>query len=202
MGRIVSAEEVFAEVDKDAIFYERSGGGVTLSGGEPLAQPEFATHILKLCKNAGIHTAIDTCGHAPWEKIKRVLEYVDLVLYDLKHLDPAEHQKMTGMSNILIVENLKRIVHEAHIPLMIRIPVIPAFNDALETLERTAAFILKELDPSVPVHLLPYHRLGESKWEQMERSHSSLGIAPPSDEYLEKVKKHLERGGLKVVIGG
>ena len=202
MGRIVSVEEVFAEVDKDAIFYERSGGGVTLSGGEPLAQPEFATNILKLCKNAGIHTAIDTCGHAPWEKIKRVLEYVDLVLYDLKHLDPAEHQKMTGRSNTLIVENLKRIFHEAHIPLMIRIPVIPAFNDTLETLERTAAFILKELDPSVPVHLLPYHRLGDSKWEQMERSHPSLGIAPPSDEYLEKVKKHLERRGLKVAIGG
>ncbi len=202
MGRIVSAEEVFAEVDKDAIFYERSGGGVTLSGGEPLAQSEFAINILKLCKDAGIPTAIETCGHAPWEKVEGVLKYVDLVLYDIKHMDPAAHKKVTEVSNILILENLKRIYHEAHIPLIIRIPVIPAFNDTLETMERTAAFILKELDSSVPVHLLPYHRLGESKWEQMERSQPSLGIEPPSEEYLEKLKRHLERAGLKVAIGG
>jgi pyruvate formate lyase activating enzyme len=119
MGRMASADEVFKEVDKDSIFYQRSGGGVTLSGGEPLAQPEFAIGILRLCKDAGIHTAIDTCGFAPWETIKRVLEYVDLVLYDLKHMDPVEHEKATGVSNRLILDNARRIYHESRASLMI-----------------------------------------------------------------------------------
>ena len=202
MGRIVSADEVFKEVAKDAIFYQRSEGGVTLSGGEPLAQPEFAINILKLCKDAGIHTAMDTCGYAPWETIKRVLEYVDLVLYDLKHMDPIEHEKATGVSNRLILENTRRIYHESHASLMIRIPIIPGFNDSLKNIEATAAFILKELNSSIPIHLLPYHRLGESKYEQMEVSRDSLGIEAPSDEHLQTLKKILELKGLKVSIGG
>jgi pyruvate formate lyase activating enzyme len=202
MGKRASAEEVFEEVNKDAIFYERSGGGVTLSGGEPLSQPEFAIQILRLCKDAGIHTAIETCGHAPWETVEQVLKYVDLVLYDLKHMDPAEHKKMTGVSNALVIENLKKIYHESHIPLAVRIPVIPGFNDTPENMEATASFILKELDASVPVHLLPYHRLGESKREQMESSQCSLGILPPGDEEMERLKGFFGSQGLKATIGG
>lgn len=160
MGKIVSANEVFEEVSKDAIFYERSGGGVTLSGGEPLAQPEFALSILKLCKDAGIHTAVDTCGCASWETMERVLEYVDLVLYDLKHMDPLEHEKATGVSNNLILDNARKICHESRSSLMIRIPIIPGFNDSLENMKSTAAFILKDLNASISIHLLPYHRLG------------------------------------------
>ncbi len=104
MGRYVSAAEVFKEVDGDSIFYQRSGGGVTLSGGDPVAQPEFAISILKLCKNAGIHTAIETSGCAKWGTLKQILEYVDLVLYDFKQMDPIEHKKHTGVSNSLILE--------------------------------------------------------------------------------------------------
>ncbi len=136
MGKVVSAKEVFAEVDKDAVFYERSGGGVTLSGGEPLAQPEFAIEILSLCKNAGIHTAIETCGHAPWETVERVLKVVDLVLYDLKHMDPVEHRKITGVSNALALENLKRVYRESHLALSIRIPVIPGLTILPKTWRR------------------------------------------------------------------
>jgi len=202
MGKVVSAKEVFAEVDKDAVFYERSGGGVTLSGGEPLAQPEFAIEILSLCKNAGIHTAIETCGHAPWETVERVLKVVDLVLYDLKHMDPVEHRKITGVSNALALENLKRVSHETHVALDIRIPVIPGYNDTSENMEATASFIVKELGPSVPVHLLPYHRLGDSKREQMERTEPSLGIVPPGDEQMEKLKGFFESRGVNAVIGG
>jgi pyruvate formate lyase activating enzyme len=202
MGKSVSAKEVFAEVKKDAIFYERSGGGVTLSGGEPLAQPEFSIQILSQCKSSGIHAAIDTCGHAPWETVEGVLKVVDLVLYDLKHMDPIEHRKITGVSNALVLENLKRIYHEPHVALAIRIPVIPGFNDTPENMEATASFIVKDLDASVPVHLLPYHRLGDSKREQMESSQPSLGIVSPSDEDMEKLRGYFESRELKAVIGG
>jgi pyruvate formate lyase activating enzyme len=202
MGKSVSAKEVFAEVNKDAIFYERSGGGVTLSGGEPLAQPEFSIQILSQCKSSGIHTAIETCGHAPWETVEGVLKVVDLVLYDLKHMDPIEHRKITGVSNALVLENLKRIYHESHVALAIRIPVIPGFNDTPENMEATASFIVKDLDASVPVHLLPYHRLGDSKREQMEISQPSLRIVSPSDEGMEKLRGYFESRGLKAVIGG
>jgi pyruvate formate lyase activating enzyme len=202
MGRIVTADEVCKEVYKDTIFYQRSGGGVTLSGGEPLAQPDFTIALLKLCKDAGMHTAIDTCGHAPWETIERVLKYVDLLLYDLKHMDPLEHEQATGILNNPILDNVKRIYYGTHIPILIRIPVIPGFNDSLKNIEATAAFIMKELDSSIPVHLLPYHKLGESKAEQLEGAHTSLGIEPPSEEHLQKLKEVLESFGLKVNIGG
>jgi pyruvate formate lyase activating enzyme len=202
VGRMVSAEEVFQEVSKDAIFYQRSGGGVTLSGGEPLAQPEFAIDLLKLSKEAGIHTALDTCGQAPWQTIERMLKYVDLVLYDLKHMDPVEHERATGASNHSVLENARRMCHDARVSLMIRIPLIPGFNDGLENMRAMAAFIVKELDASMPVHLLPYHKFGESKRAQLERNHPSLGIEPPSDEYLDKLKELLETLSLKVVIGG
>ena len=105
----MSAEEVFQEVKKDGIFYKRSGGGVTLSGGEPLAQAEFSAAVLRLCKQAGLHTAIETSGMAAWETFKQVLEYTDLVLYDLKQMELAGHQKCTGVPNDLILENVKRI---------------------------------------------------------------------------------------------
>jgi pyruvate formate lyase activating enzyme len=175
---------------------------VTLSGGEPLAQPEFAIEILRLCKDAGIHTAIETCGHAPWETMERVLTVVDLVLYDLKHMDPIEHRKVTGVPNALVLENLKRVHRESRLALSIRIPVIPGCNDSAESMEATAAFIVKELGPSVPVHLLPYHRLGDSKREQMERSQPSLGITSPSDEDMERLKEYFESQGLKALVGG
>jgi pyruvate formate lyase activating enzyme len=202
MGKTVSAKDVFVEVDKDAVFYERSGGGVTLSGGEPLAQPEFAIEILSLCKNAGIHTAIETCGHASWETVERVLKVVDLVLYDVKHMDPVEHRKVTGVSNALALENLKKVYRESYPALSIRIPVIPGCNDTPENMEATASFIVKELGPSVPVHLLPYHRLGDSKREQMERTEPSLGIVPPGDEQMEKLKRFFESRGVNAVMGG
>jgi pyruvate formate lyase activating enzyme len=201
MGRIVSAEEVFKEVDKDAIFYQRSGGGVTLSGGEPLAQPEFTINILKLCKKTSIHTAIDTCGFASWETIKRVLENVDLVLYDLKHMDPVQHKKATGVSNHLILDNARRIFHESQASLMIRIPIIPGFNDSLKNMKATAAFVLKELNDSIPIHLLPYHKLWESKYEQLEVSHTS-GMEAPREEHLQTLKEVLESLSLRVTTGG
>ena len=202
MGRHVTAGDVFDEIAADDIFYQRSGGGATLSGGEPLAQPEFARAVLKLCRDASIHTTLDTCGYADWETMRRVLEYVDLVLYDLKHMDPEQHQRYTGVSNELILEIARRIHHELGIPMLARVPVIPGYNDTEENLTATARFVAAELGDSIEVHLLPYHRLGEAKHERMEQLDKSIDAQPPSEERMEEVRKVFESFGLTVHLGG
>uniref|UniRef100_A0A7C2K2L7 Glycyl-radical enzyme activating protein n=1 Tax=candidate division WOR-3 bacterium TaxID=2052148 RepID=A0A7C2K2L7_UNCW3 len=202
IGRMMSANEVFQEVKKDMIFYEASGGGVTLSGGEPLAQAEFAEAILKLCKEVGLHTAIDTCGYAKWENIEKVFKYVDLVLFDFKHMDPFEHQKGTGVPNYLILENAKRIHRELKIPLVARIPIIPGYNDSEYNLVSIAKFIVTELDASVKVNLLPYHNLGIAKYIQLEREKIPFNIELPSENKMEEIKNLMESFGLEITIGG
>jgi len=202
MGRYITAREVFQEVNSDTIFYQGSGGGVTLSGGDPLAQPEFTLSILKLCKDAGIHTAIDTCGYARWETLKQVLDYVDLVLYDFKQMDPVEHKKHTGVSNKLILDNARRIYHELSIPMLARVAVIPGYNDSIENIEATAKFIANQLGTSIKVHLLPYHRLGETKYERLEMANNSVSIEPPDEGHISELQKIIEPFGLTVTIGG
>ena len=146
MGREVTAGEVFKEVNGDSIFYQRSGGGVTLSGGDPVAQPEFSISILKLCKDAGIHTAIETSGCVKWEILSQILNYVDLVLYDFKEMESAKHKTHTGVSNTLILDNVRKIYHERQIPLLARVPVVPGFNDSVENITATARFVANELE--------------------------------------------------------
>jgi pyruvate formate lyase activating enzyme len=202
MGRNTSAGEVFEAVNADAIFYQNSGGGVTISGGDPVAQPDFAISILKLCRDAGIHTAIETCGHAKWEILKPILEYTDLVLYDIKHMDATRHKEYTAVSNKLILDNAKRIRKELNLPMLARFPILPGYNDSLENLNLAAGFIANELGIEVKVHLLPYHRLAETKYERMEKPGGSVRIEPPSDERMEALKKMFESFGLTVTIGG
>lgn len=202
MGKNVTAEELFPELNGDAAFYKRSNGGVTLSGGEPLVQPEFAISLLKLCKNAGIHTALDTCGYADWEIVKRVMNYVDLVLYDFKHMDSAKHKKYTGAPNELILDNARRIHRELSKPMLARLPVVPNYNDSPKNITATARFIANELGNSVRVHLLPYHRLGETKYERMETTGETTSIQPPSPEHMLEIQKIVESFGLNVHIGG
>jgi pyruvate formate lyase activating enzyme len=202
MGRHVTAGEVLDEVAADDIFYQRSGGGATLSGGEPLAQPEFASAVFRLCRDASIHTTLDTCGYAPWETMRRVLEHVDLVLYDFKHMDPEQHQGYTGVSNELILENAKRIHHELGIPMLARVPVIPGYNDTAANVDATARFVASELGNPIMVHLLPYHRLGEAKHERMEQPGRSIAAQPPSDEDMEGIREVFESFGLTVRLGG
>ncbi len=202
IGKYVTAAEVFKEVNGDSIFYLRSGGGVTLSGGDPVAQPEFAIAILKLCKDAGIHTALDTSGCVKWETFQQILKYVDLVLYDFKQMDALVHQKHTGVSNNLILDNAKRIYHECHIPIMARVPVVPGYNDSVENIRTTANFVATELGKDVKVHFLPYHRLGETKYERLECISNLKSIQPPSEEDVEKLKEIAESFGLTAFIGG
>jgi pyruvate formate lyase activating enzyme len=170
-GRNVTVDEVMRHVLRDVKFYENSGGGVTLSGGEPTAQPDFALSILKRCKKAGLHTALDTCGYASWAVLKKLLDYTDLVLFDIKHMDPRTHHEATGKDNRLILNNAKRIA--SHKPIRIRVPLIPGFNDSPEQVRAIVTFVKKELG-SVPIDLLPYNRLGESKYELLERGYCSL----------------------------
>jgi len=202
MGRHVTTAEVFKDVSSDSIFYQRSGGGVTLSGGEPLMQPDFAATLLKLCHDAGMHTVLDTCGYAKWETTKKVLKYTDLVLFDFKHMDPKEHKKSTGVSNELILENAWRIYHELHLPMLARVPLIPDYNDSVPNLKATVKFIANELSPSIKIHLLPYHGLGETKYERLEQVSKSSSIQPPSDEYMVKLQKIVARMGFQTYIGG
>lgn len=202
MGKWISAKEVFEEIKRDGIFYERSGGGVTLSGGEPLAQPEFATSILGLCKGAYIHTALETCGHVKWGIFEEVLKFVDILLYDFKHMNPVKHKRYTGVSNRLILDNARRVSRKLSIPMWARIPVIPGYNDSVENIEATAKFIAEELGNCVKrVSLLPYHRLGETKFERLEVNYS-VSTSPPSEEYLRELQGVFERFGLSAYIGG
>jgi pyruvate formate lyase activating enzyme len=182
-GKRMSVEEVLREVLRDVTFYRRSGGGVTLSGGEPLAQPRFSREVLRRCKEEGLHTALDTCGCAPWPRLKEVLEYADLVLFDVKHLDAAKHREATGRDNRSILENAKRIAKFK--PLRVRVPLIPGFNDSAETVGDIVRFAEDELG-GPPVDLLPYNRLGEIKFDFLDKPGPAL--ASQTDDHLRMLE--------------
>ena len=176
MGNELTAAELMAEVRRDAPFFRRSGGGVTFSGGEPLAQPEFLLECLRRCRRWGYHTTVETCGHAPWVDLRRAAELADLFLYDLKELDPERHQELTGMGNELILENLQKLL-EAGAEVTVRVPVVPGANDGAASLDALAAFVAGH--PLMRgVELLPCHALGVHKY-------TALDLAPPQLENPE-----------------
>jgi len=199
-GRLASVADVMAEVRQDVPFYETSGGGATLSGGEPLLQADFAAALLRQCKAEGIHTALDTCGHARWEAFEKVLPATDLVLFDLKHTDTARHRELTGVPNDLILANLRKLA-AAGVPIEIRMPIIPTLNDGRETIEGATA-LLRGLDHVTRVTLLPYHRLGESKPAQLRRERRMPRIEAPDKERLREIADCLEAAGLEVHVSG
>jgi len=201
-GKEMNAGEIYKEVSSDIIFYQESNGGVTLSGGEILLQPEFSSAILELCKKNGIHTTIDTSGYGSWESLKQVLAYTDLVLFDFKHFDDEEHKKLTGVSNKTILENVKKIWHELKLQIVARLPIIPDYNDSVMNINQIGNFISTELDKSVQIHLLPYHNLGEHKHKSLELPGNVFSTKSPTDENMDKLTKILESYGLSVKIGG
>ena len=157
-----------AAVAEDRLFYDLSGGGVTLSGGEPTAQPRFARAVLQGCRDAGIDTAVETCGSGPWREWTALLPHVDLVLLDLKEIDPVRHRELTGVSNRIILANARRLAAQG-VPLIVRRPLIPGHNDSLESLHALGRFV-RELDTVREVDLLPYHRMGSAKYERLGRA--------------------------------
>ena len=167
-GKEYTVDEVMREILKDKVFYENSGGGVTFSGGECMLQIDFLEAILKECKNNGIHTAVDTAGHVPFEYFERILPYTALFLYDVKCFTEQLHIEGTGISNKRILENVTRLSRETSVDIIVRIPLIPTFNNDVNELQHMADFLrpLRIRD----VELLPYHQMGEHKYEALGRT--------------------------------
>ena len=198
VGREMTVEQVLAEVEKDRELLLDSGGGVTISGGEPVAQQEFTIELLKSLKEAGFHTALDTSGFAPWEIFERVLEYTDLVLYDLKHMDPEKHKQYTGVSNERILENLQR-TSELEKSIWVRIPLIPGINDEADHIKELTEFIGGMRIERT--YLLPYHMVGVAKYEALNREYK-LSIEPHSLDQLKEIRKQASKRLENVVVMG
>jgi pyruvate formate lyase activating enzyme len=199
-GRDVTVGEIMDIVASDAPYYRRSGGGVTLSGGEALLQPEFAKAVFAECKKIGINTAIESTGAVDYECIQEVLPYVDYFLMDIKHMDSHKHKEFIGQGNEQVLSNAMKISQQAR-HYSVRVPVIPTFNDTEEEIEAIARFTstLPKVDK---LHLLPYHRLGQDKYKGLGRDYMLTEILPPDDGkmamLMRAAKKHFEN----CVIGG
>lgn len=200
-GRDVIVEEVMEEVLKDIAHFRRSGGGLTLSGGECLMQPEFASALLQAAKDAGITTAIETTSFAPFEIIEdKILPFVDTYMMDIKHMNSAKHKLFTSQPNERILSNAKKIAASGA-NLIIRTPVIPTFNDTPEEILEIAQFA-RSLSGVKKHHLLPYHRLGSDKYAELGRDYLLSHIEPPSNEKMEALAAVARTTGLYVQIGG
>lgn len=202
IGRDVTVEEVLETVEKDRPYYRRSGGGITLSGGESLCQPAFARALLAASKARGLTTAMESMGCAPYEVIESILPYLDTYLMDIKHTNPGKHKEFTGRSNELMLENARKIAASGQTNLVIRVPVIPTFNDTPEEISGIARFADK-LPGVKKIHLLPYHRLGQDKYDGLGREYLMKDILPPEQEHMLMLKKVVENvSRLECQIGG
>ena len=199
-GRDVTVAEVMAEVLRDRPYYRRSGGGLTLSGGEVLCQPAFAAALLHAAHNEGISTAVESTACAPWDAVARLLPWLDHYLLDIKHMDSAKHEAFTGQPNTRILANAKRLaVHAQH--LVIRVPVIPTFNDTPAEISAIATFAAS-LPRVTQLHLLPYHRLGADKYAALGREYP-MGDAPLlTDAHMQQLLQTAQQSGLRCQIGG
>ena len=187
-GKEHTVDEVLKEVLKDKAFYETSGGGVTFSGGECMLQIDFLVEILKKCKENGIHTAVDTAGHIPFESFEKILSYTDLFLYDIKIFDSQKHKQYVGVSNELILENLKKLF-ERKAKLWIRIPIIPDVNDSIEEIQKIKDF-LKTIGTAEKIELLPYHAMGENKYRAIGKEPQIFKT--PDAENMKRLKEILD----------
>jgi pyruvate formate lyase activating enzyme len=199
VGRWMSVSEVLDDVLKDVVFFDESGGGLTISGGEPFMQAAFLESLLEACRSRKIRTVVDTCGHADPQVMRRSVKSVDLFLYDLKVMDGEKHQTLTGVKNDLILKNL-RLLAECGARVLARVPVIPGVNDDTENLEALADFL-------IPLHLrdvelLPFHRIGRDKYDRLRLHREMYDVSPPTAGEIENVRAHLNRCGLNVRVGG
>ena len=197
-GNDYTSQELVDRLLQDKSFFETSGGGVTISGGEPLCQIDFVVEVLQGLKENGIHTALDTTGYAPWETLVRTTPYVDLYLYDLKHMDSAKHKATVAVPNEQIKENARKLA-EAGKKLQVRIPVIPMFNWDEENIRATAEFCSGLGEAVQMVQLLPYHNLGVMKYLRISDG-KPMEATPPSDEKMAQLRDLMASYGLKVTI--
>jgi pyruvate formate lyase activating enzyme len=195
----MTVSEVMKEIEKDMPFYEESKGGVTISGGEPLMQLDFLGELLAECRRRNIHTAVDSCGYASKEAFDKIVNKVDVFLYDVKMMDDKRHERYTGVSNKLILENFERLAGNGS-GILVRFPVIPGINDDEENVTKMGEFLRRRGIENI--HVLPYHRAGIDKYKSLGTAYKLKKIQSPSDEELRLIKERLEAFGLKVRIGG
>lgn len=199
-GRYYTPEALFSEVAKDEAFYRRSGGGVTIGGGEPSMQAGFVRAFLSLCQSHLMHTAMETCAQAPWETFAPLLDGLDLVYIDLKHMDAKRHLEWTGVSNRIILENMQKAARQND--MIVRIPVIPGFNDDDDNIAKSAAFIQSLGNRVLRLELLPYHLLGISHYAELDRDDALSALAPPAEKHMERLCGIAESFGIETEIGG
>lgn len=198
LGQLMTNEEILTEVKKDIVIYKHSGGGVTISGGEPLLDADFTLELLRAFREERINVGVDTCGYVRWANLKPMLLYIDFFLWDIKHMDPEEHKRLTGVSNKLILGNARR-VSERNIPLYIRVAVIPGYNDSEENIRATCEFA-QGLSSVVEVDLIPLHHLGKARYDSLNRPYPIANIPLVPDSVLQSMKRLVESYGLKCSI--
>ncbi len=200
-GKLTTASEIVEVVEKERIFFEESGGGVTFSGGEPLLQPRFLTTLLQELGQRGIHRAVDTTGFVKTETLLEIAKNTDLFLYDLKMMDSSAHQKWTGVANTKILDNLKKLA-ATEAAITIRIPLIHGVNAAEDNIEQTAAFVASLPGPEKQVNLLPYHDIATNKYRRLGKSYSSEGMAEPDSMSIKKITAIFHHHGINATVGG
>jgi len=198
VGMKLNVQDTLSELLKDIPFYESSRGGVTISGGEPLSQPEFVFNLLKKCKDHKLHTVLDTSGYGEWGDLKKILKYTDLVLYDLKFIDSKKHKKYTGVNNDIILKNVEKIAKYKADCLVIRLPLIPSINDSGGDINKLLNF-LKAISFK-KIEILPYHRLGISKYEMLGEIYQLKNIQLFSKEKINSIKLLIKAEGFNVEV--
>ena len=200
-GKQMNVDEVFDAINRDKMFYQASGGGVTVSGGEALLQPQFVCDLFEKCHRAGIHTCVETSGYAAESALRQVLSYTDYVLYDLKHLNSKKHRQYTGKPNNLILSNAK-IVAASGVETLFRMPLIPGINDDMQNIKETADFLHGLGNNALRIELMPYHRLGKGKYESLDRQYRLSEVLSPEPDEVESVKKEFEVNNIICSISG
>jgi len=200
-GERMEVDRVMETLIKDAHFYEESGGGVTFSGGEPLMQPDGLLQLLEASKMHGFHTCVDTSGYASWEQFDRILNLTDLFLFDLKNMDAELHKAYTGMDNSPILSNAEKLL-EKGASVIFRIPVIPGINTTKSEVADMVRFLKERGDKMTEVHLLPYHRIAENKYQRLKMEQHLADVAEPDELLMRHLKEEFKHTGLEVIVGG
>ncbi|MDO4833962.1 MAG: glycyl-radical enzyme activating protein [Bacillota bacterium] len=202
IGKEYTADELIDELNRDMIFYEESGGGVTFSGGEPLLDADFVRDVANEYKKKGISTALETCGQASWNSFNRVMAVIDWFLYDLKFVDEEKHRRYCGHTNEQILSNLIKLCESNEGKIIVRIPIIPGINDSEEELKAKGKFLKQRKHRIHEVHLLPYHNLGLVKYDNMGIKNKMESLVPPDSKYMKKITEILGNFDLTIRIGG
>jgi pyruvate formate lyase activating enzyme len=202
VGKLYSAEDLLVILEKERVFIDQSKGGVTFSGGEPMMQSDFLLEALKACRGKGFHTCVDTSGFSSADRFKKIIPFTDLFLFDLKHLDSIKHKKFTGVSNKIILSNYK-LIFKGGKDIIIRIPVIPGFNDDTDHLNRLRQFLLEtKSEHLIMINLLPYNKIGTSKYKKFNIPNKMENVEQPSSRRMKELKAFFSDLGVRVKIGG